>query len=144
MGATVSAYWPGITEEQLESQPGFYNDDKPWGDWMAIREEVPDALAAIKGLGAEAILSFKTDGWDDEDVQWVTPQQMRDAAATIRETVAARRPEAEAILESYRRTGYVTDEPLADQFIRDLDDVIAITQWAEEEGASKMTLEVNW
>lgn len=144
MGATVNAYWPEMTEEQLDSQPGFYNDDKPWGNWMAIREEVPEALAAIRGLGAEAILSLKTDGWEDDDVQWVTPQQMRDAATKIREAVAARRPEAEVILESYRRTGLFTDEPLADQFIRDLDDVIAITRWAEEQGASQLTLEVNW
>jgi hypothetical protein len=28
MGASINACWPGITEEQLESQPGFYNDDK--------------------------------------------------------------------------------------------------------------------
>ena len=28
MGASVVAYWPGITDEQLESQPGTYNDDK--------------------------------------------------------------------------------------------------------------------
>ena len=144
MGATVNVYWPGITEEQSESQPGFYNDDKPWGDWMAIREEVPATLAAIRGLGAEAILSLKTDGWDDDDVTWVTPQQMRDAAAKIREAVAARTSAGEVILESYRQTGLSTGEPLADQFIRDLDDVIAITQWAEEEGASKLTLEVNW
>jgi len=28
MGATVIAYWPGMTEAQFESQPGFYNDDR--------------------------------------------------------------------------------------------------------------------
>lgn len=144
MGATVNAYWSGITEEQLESQPGFYNDDKPWGNWMAVREEAPGALAAIRKLGAEAILSFKTDGWEDEDVNWVTPQQMREAALKLREAVVSRGPEAEVVLESYRQTGLFTDEPLAEQFIRDLDDVITITRWAEAEGASKMTLEVNW
>jgi len=143
MGATVIAYWPGITEEQIDSQPGFYNDDKPWGNWMAVREEVPGALDAIRKLGADAILSLKTDGWEDEDVTWVTPQQMRDAATKLREAVAARLPETEPILEAYKPSA-LPDEPVADQFIRDLDDVITITRWAEEEGASEMTLEVNW
>jgi hypothetical protein len=143
MGATVNTYWPGITDEQIYSQPGFYNDDKPFGDWMAVREEVPGALDAIRKLGAEAILSLKTDGWEDEDVNWVTPQQMREAARKLREAVAAGLPDTEAILEAYRPSA-VPDEPLAEQFIRDLDDVIALTEWAEVEGASKMTLEVNW
>ena len=31
MGATVVAYWPDISEDQLESQPGFWNDCKAWG-----------------------------------------------------------------------------------------------------------------
>src|SRR5688572_14589355 len=100
MAATVTAYWPGITEEQIDSQPGFYNDDKPWGDWMAVREETPGALDAIRKLGAGAILSLKTDGWDDEDVTWVTPQQMREAAIKLREAVAAGSPETKPILEA--------------------------------------------
>ncbi len=41
MGASVIAYWPGITEEQFESQPGFDNDDRAWGNWMAEREDEP-------------------------------------------------------------------------------------------------------
>ena len=143
MGASVNVYWPGITEEQIESQPGFYNDDKPWGDWMAVREETPGALDAIRNLEAQAILSLKTDGWDDEDVTWVTPQQMRDAAIKLREAVAAGLPETEPILKAYEPSS-LASEPLADQFIRDLDDVITLTRWAEEEGATQMTLEVNW
>ena len=143
MGASVNAYWPGITKEQINSQPGFYNDDKPWADWMAEREETPGAMDAIRKLGADAILSFKTDGWDDEDVTWVTPQQMREAATRLRDAVAAGVPETKPILEAYQPSA-VPDEPLPDQFVQDLNDVIALTRWAEEEGASQMTLEVNW
>jgi len=50
MGASVVAYWPGITEEQLESQPGFYNDDEAWGNWIAEREGnlvVSDAIRKL-------------------------------------------------------------------------------------------------
>jgi hypothetical protein len=48
MGATVTAYWPGISVNQIESQPGFYNDDKAWGNWMANLEEHGDVLEAMK------------------------------------------------------------------------------------------------
>ena len=32
MGASVTVYWPGMTERQWEAQPGFYNDDRAWGN----------------------------------------------------------------------------------------------------------------
>ena len=47
------------------------------------------------------------------------------------------------ILEAYERNANRI-QPVADEFIRDLVDIIAMTHWAEEEGATKMTLEVNW
>ena len=143
MGATVIAYWPGITEEQTDSCPDFYNDHKAFGNWMANREDNPAVLNAIRRLSAEAILSFKTDGWDDDDVTWVSPAQLRDAANNIREAVQAGLPEAQVILENYE-LGANRVDPIADEFIHDLDDVINITNWAEGEGATKMTLEVNW
>ena len=144
MGASVNAYWPGITREQIEeSHPGFHNDDKAWGNWMANREEEPEVLEAIKRLKAEAILTVKTDGWDDEDVSWVTPQQLRDAAERLRDAVQAGLPGAQIILKTYERSANHLD-PVAEQFITDLDDIITITRWAEGEGATTMTLEVNW
>ena len=75
MGASVIAYWPGITEARSESQPGFRNDEKAWGDWIAGRELEPAVDDALRTLKAEAILTFKTDGWDDDDVSWVSPQE---------------------------------------------------------------------
>ena len=143
MGATVIAYWPGITEDQIDSQPGSQNDDPPWGNWMAAREDTPGTMEAIRKLGAEAILSVKTDGWDDEDVTWVTPAQMRDAANKLREAVAAGATDTKPILDAYRPSA-PPHRPLEESFIRDLDDVIALTEFAEKEGASQMTLEVNW
>ena len=143
MGATVIAYWPGITEEQIESQPGLYNDDKAWGNWMANREDEPAVHDAIRKLKAEAILTLKTDGWDDEDVSWVSPEQLRDAATKLREAVRAGLPETEIILKTYERSANRL-EPVAEEFIRDLDDIITMTRWADDEGATRMTLEVNW
>ena len=143
MGASVVVYWPGITEEQLDSQPAFDNDDKAWGNWMAEREDDGAVLTAIRRLGAEAILTVKTDGWEDEDVTWVTPQQLRYAALTLKSAVLAGSPEAEVILGSYERTANRIG-PVANEFVRDLENIASMAEWAERERAHKITLEVNW
>lgn len=143
MGASVNAYWPGITEEQLESQPGFYNDDKAWGDFMAERENEPEVLEAVVKLNASALLTYTTDGVADEDVDWVTPGELKEAAKNLREAVEAGRPETKIILNTYGRNASGA-EAAADELIRDLNDIEAIANWAEAEGAELMTLEVNW
>jgi hypothetical protein len=43
MGASVVAYRPGITERQVATQPGFFNDDRAWGNWIAQ----PDGDVAV-------------------------------------------------------------------------------------------------
>ncbi len=143
MGASVNAYWPGITEEQLESQPGFYNDDKAWGDFMAERENEPEVLEAIKALNAGALLTYTSDGIADEYVDWVTPNQLRESAKNLREAIRAGRPETKVILSTYDRNANGID-PVADKLTQDLNDIEAIADWAEAEGAELMTLEVNW
>jgi len=143
MGASVIAYWPGLTDEQMESMPGFFNDDRAWGNWMAERDGDPQVLEAVRRLMAEAILTLKTDGWDDEDVTWVTPDELKTAAMRLRAAVQAESPEAAVILESYEINANRID-PVAEEFIRDLDDIVAMAEWAKEQGAPRMTLEVNW
>lgn len=143
MGASVNVYWPEITEEQIDSQPDFYNDSKAWGDWMAEREAEPAVTDALRKLNAEAILTHTTDGVRDEDVMWVSPAQLRDAAARLGEAVRGGAPEIQIILETYARNARGAKDA-AEYFMRDLEDIIEMTEWAEKEGASKMTLEVNW
>ena len=143
MGATVVAYWPGITDEQMESMPGFWNDAKASGNWMAECENHPQAIDAIRRLQAEAILTLKTDGWDDDDVTWTTPQELQTAATKLRRAVQDQTPEAALILRSYEVNANRID-PVPEEFIRDLDDIIAIARWAEQQGATRLTLEVNW
>ena len=77
MGASIVAYWPGITEAQLEAQPGFHNDDRAWGNMMAEIGDAADLRESLKKLKAGALLTCKTDGWDDEDVMFVTPRPLR-------------------------------------------------------------------
>lgn len=143
MGASIICYWPGITEEQLDSQPGFWQDDRAWANFMAELESASETVAAIKMLKADEILTYKTDGMDDEDVTWVTPVALRTAAERLRETVEKGLPGSEPILKTYE-IGANKIDPLTEEFICDIDDIIEIAKWAEEEGASKMTLDVNW
>ena len=143
MGASVIVYWPGITEQQLERQPGFRNDDRACGNWMAEWESVPAVIDVITKLKAEAILTYKTEGMDDDDVSWVSPQQLRDAATTLRDAVRAGSAETRIILETYERNANRIDE-VSEEFIRDLDDIITMANWSEEEEATRVTLEVNW
>lgn len=143
MGASVNAYWPGITEDQIESQPDFYNDCKTWGDWMAEREGEPAAKLALHSLGVEALSSHTTRGMKEREFHWVSPQQLAAAASALIEAVKSGNPETKIILETYGRNANHL-APLDEEFIRDLDDVKAIAKWAEQEGADRMTLEVNW
>ena len=143
MGASVIAYWPGMTEEQLESQPGFWNDDRAWANWMAEIDKDPAVSDAIGKLGVQALLTYKTDPMEDDEVDWMTPRELRDACLLLREAVQSGAPETRVILEAYERNANRI-QPVAEEFIRDLIDIIAMTTWAEEEGATKMTLEVNW
>jgi hypothetical protein len=143
MGAGINAYWSGITEKQLESQPGFYNDDKAWGDFMAERGGEPEVLEAFRKLNAAALLTHTTDGMTDEEVMWVTPSELRNAVKNLREAIQAGRPETKVILETYERNANEVD-PIADELVQDLNDIEAISNWAEAEGAKQMTLEVNW
>jgi hypothetical protein len=143
MGASVIAFWPGITEEQIDGQPGFWNDCKAWGDFMAEREDEPEVKGIIVELGAGPILTFTTDGVSDDEVDWVTPRQLYDAAAHLEEAIRSKRPGTERVLAVYERNANSLD-PVEEEFIRDLEDIKAIASWAEHEGAQVMTLEVNW
>jgi len=143
MGASVSVYWPGISEEQVESQPGFYNDCKAWGDWMAEREEHRDVLDILERLGVSALCTFKTDGVSDSEVAWVTPADLEAAAMRLRNLVLANHPDTRRILETYGKSRNDVGS-LVEEFAQDLSAVAGLASFAAQEGASRITLEVNW
>ncbi len=142
MGASVSGYWPGITDEQSESLPGFYNDCKAWGDWMAERYSHPEVLAVLKQLGLTALLSHVTDGMDEDEVDWVTPVELMTAAEQLRELVLARDPRVQCVVDSYALWGGF-ENPVHEEFAQDLADVRLIARFSKEMGIPEMTLEVN-
>ena len=143
MGASVSAYWPGISEDQIESQPGFFNDCKAWGDWMAEWEEHQDVVEAMTRLNVAALCTGKTDGVEDSDVGWVTPSELETAALRLRELVLAGHPDTKRILETYATSANGID-PVGEELARDLADIAELARFAAVEGATRMTLEVNW
>ena len=143
MGASVIGYWPGITEEQIESQPGFFNDCKAWGDWMAEREKHRAVLKAMKKLDVAPLLSFKTDGVEDEEVPWVSPDDLAKAAHRLRDLVLAGDPKTGRILETYAISANRVD-PVDQEFAQDLADIAEIARFAQAQGVARMTLEVSW
>jgi hypothetical protein len=143
MGASVSGYWPGITKEQLADQPGFYNDCKAWGNWMAERLSHPQVMAAHTALGVEALLSHTTEGMTESEVDWVSPQQLASAAMRLRELVLAKDSRVGPMLDVYARDANQVD-PVDQEFAQDLWDVARIAEFARECGTHRMTLEVNW
>lgn len=143
MGASVIAYFPGVTEEQLEEQGGFWNDDGAWANFMVECEKDPAVPEAVKKLKADPILTFKTDPMEDDEVQWVTPQELRDAAVKIRDAVLNRAPEAQPLLTAYARGANGID-PVDQEFVRDLDDIVEFANWGERLKTKQITLEVNW
>jgi hypothetical protein len=143
MGASIVVYWPGITEEQLDAQPSFWQDDRAWANFIAELDSATSTVQAIQMLKADEILTYKTDGLEDEDVAWVTPIALRGAAERLREAVEKGSAGAELILKTYE-IGANKIDPLKEEFIRDIDDIIEMTKWAEAEGASRMTLDINW
>jgi hypothetical protein len=143
VGATVVAYWPGMTDAQIDAQPGFYNDCNAWGDWMAERERHPDVLQTLEALGLGALRTFTTDGVADDDVDWVTPAGLCDAASRLRALVLVQDPRVTPILRTYARSAHQLDQ-VPTQLAQDLADVCELARFAEREGATRMTLAVNW
>jgi hypothetical protein len=143
MGASIVAYWPGITAAWMDDQPGFTNDDRAWGNWMAEREDDPAVLQAVVDLGAGALLTVKTGGWEDDEVTWVTPAALAQAARTMRQAVERGHPAVAPILASYARNANGV-YPIAEEFLIDLADIEAIAAWAERQGARVLTLHVGW
>src|SRR5262245_1085273 len=142
MGASVSGYWPGITDEERISLTGFDNDCNAWGDWMAESYNHPDVLGAMKRLGVGALLSHITDGVEEDEVEWVSPAELMKAAERLRELVLAQDPRVKRIVETYALSASGIN-PVYEEFAQDLADVRLIAKFSKEMGVSKMTLEVN-
>jgi len=143
MGSSISAYWPGIEEAQGEAQPGFYNNCEPWADWTIRRGDEPAVLETLRGLGLAAIETFTTDGVDDSEVKWVSPAELKVAATRLRDLILAHDPRVKPVVQSYA-CGARHESPPEEQFAQDLADIAGMADFAEHEGAKRITLRIGW
>jgi hypothetical protein len=82
-------------------------------------------------------------GVSDDEVYWVTPAELRQAADRLCHLIDAGEPEAAALVERYELTAYPSTDTAA-QFQQDLRDIESLAAWAAEQGAEKLTLHVSW
>ncbi|MFO0913764.1 MAG: hypothetical protein U0795_12460 [Pirellulales bacterium] len=143
MGATVSAYWQGMTEEDHRGLPGFSNDCLAWANWMVELTNHPRAVRAMELHAVSELLTIKTDGVPNNEVHWVTPDGLGFAALRLRALIQVGSPGLDAILKSYA-VGANNDDPAAEELARDLWDISEIALTCKKRGVKKMTLEVNW
>lgn len=142
MGATVIGYYPKMDERHLE-QPGFFNDDKAWASWMAELHDDEQLMERLKSLALGALATCKTDGWEDDDVEWVPPGALRQAALQLKQMVESKDEKVQPFVELYARDANGA-APVEKEFAQDLQDVANIAQYFENEKIEAMTLEVNW
>ena len=143
MGASVFAYWPGITPRQLKAQPGFGNDCKAWGDFVGELASAPKAYTEIERAGAEALLTFRTQGLDDKDVDWQEPAAVEKAAHVLLPLVRSQDRGLRLALKLYAKNA-IGDAPVHEELAQDLDDIAALARWARKAGAKQMTFDINW
>ena len=143
MAGTAIAYWPGITEEQIASQPPFWDDGHAWAEWIAALEAEPDSARTLVELGAGALLSVSTPEYDDDDIDWVTPSALRAAAASLREAIADDRPGSRHLVELYGRHAG-GEVPAAEEFRATLMELDDLARYAEGQGMTRMTVQVSW
>jgi hypothetical protein len=110
---------------------------------MAERMMHPDVLKTMKELGLEALLSNTTEGLEEEKIVWVTPKEFQDAAEKLISLIKSNDPKVKNIIESYSLNSNNVD-PVEQEMIQDLKDVIAISKYVNEKGVTKFTFEVNW
>jgi hypothetical protein len=143
MSASIGIHWPECTQEEEYGHPGFYNDDGPWANWLCEAVSDSSVSAAVIDLGCKALLSHTTNGMSDEEVDWVTPDELTQAALQMSKAIAAKHPLTRTILAAYEKQAIGEEAPEI-EIDRDLHDVIKVADYAKDRGAKRVTLSVNW
>ena len=79
----------------------------------------------------------------EDEVDWVSPDELIKAAQKLRQLVLAQDPHMKRIVETYALSAHGMN-PVHEEFAQDLADVRLIAKFSKEMGIPKMTLEVNW
>lgn len=148
MSVSVTVEWPGSTRKQQAGHPGFRNDDHLWANWVVNMMQAPKAEKALSKVDGAVLLSFNTTDLAPEDVDHAPPADFQRAALALRDLVMAKDARVRPVVDVYRkewnRIVGKEDGRTEEWFIRDLEDVAAIAQYADSKGAATMTLGYYW
>ncbi len=97
-------------------------------------------MADLKELGAGALLTFTTSGLDEAQVDWVSPDQLLEAARTLTAALKAGSALARSILTVYR----IAADDARQSFYTDLEDLGKIAEAARADGTVEMTLAIDF
>lgn len=143
MGASISIHWPGITDEDLAFDFGFQNDDHAWANWIVEVESNRSLKSLMDQLDIRPLATHTTDGMNDRDVRWVSPQQLTDAAWTLIHLIENDDPRIAPLLKAYQK-GANNIDPIPEELGRDLADLILRSKHALEGNIPRMTLYIGW
>jgi len=141
MGASIYVYWPGSTEDEQGSHPGFQNDDKAYADWITAILGDKKLVSLLRDSGFAPLLSVHALDTPDSEVEWTTPADLRTAANKLRDALVAASPSAERLVAIYQGPGI---EPPNMELAQDLADVAALADYATQCGTDRMTLTIGW
>lgn len=142
MSASAAGFFKDLHDLE-DDKPGFSQDCHDWANWMALALCHPEAWRRIQELGLESLFSVFTQGMEEADIEWVTPESILDATLRLSSLIAAEDPRTEAILDSYE-AGAADFGHIRERLLIDLHDVAAIAEYARSHGVREMTMEVDW
>lgn len=95
----------------------------------------------MERLGLSTLLTFTTDGVDDDDVDWAEPKELESAALALAQLIKKRDPSIRELLDSYPDP---PDGTAVESLTNDLEDIVAMARYAHGLGITLMALELNW
>ena len=147
MGSSIGVYWPGINESQEMDAPGF-QIDKGWADWLAGSIMRSWRLRRIlKKRGGRALLTHITEGLEEDQVDWASPDELEAAAGKLIEAIRSGARGTDLLVKSYAEEAHFESfegEGPEDWLITELEDIQANARFAREQGVDQLTFEMNW
>jgi hypothetical protein len=133
--------WPSLLEDGAElslclSQPEFR--DENWAVWR-FRMEGDEAISRA---GARALLAYTADGVPPDQIEWVTPDELLDAAERLMQQITVDDPDLADTLweyEDFSARGASPKQALLD----DLEVVRQKAIWAKSLGKEKVCFELT-
>jgi hypothetical protein len=143
MSTSVSAVWKDMSPEDFDGQPYLGDGGASWGDWLCGVHANRWLTLRLWWWGCAAILTYRCDGMPDSEVLWVSPKEMMQAAARVKDYVKRKKLGTRKLVELHAKHAPGAKAPEM-EFIEELDDLIRIARFVESVGGKSMTMEVSF